>query len=260
MLILLIAENVLHGHLTELCQLQRQRDGRGIIAPLDLADGLPGYPGQPAHFLLINVQCGPPFLQSVGNKLFVLDSNSNLTEGNLKAETYYDFYVYEISNYSIALLSSSDLFQTTSRVIVLTSVIEMFICFGIGYFISFNLIPMFLKRGRKTFGMYLFNLSVLTDEGLVVSGKKFVARQLLIFFIGYILDIFTVFIPFLVSMAMMHLSKRGQDFFDYVSGTYIIDSKNREVYMSIEEYNQANKVKQMARIENKDYQPKSELH
>ena len=103
-----------------------------------------------------------------GNKLFVLDSNSNLTEGNLKAETYYDFYVYEISNYSIALLSSSDLFQTTSRVIVLTSVIEMFICFGIGYFISFNLIPMFLKRGRKTFGMYLFNLSVLTDEGLVV--------------------------------------------------------------------------------------------
>ena len=114
-----------------------------------------------------------------GNKLFVLDSNSNLTEGNLKAETYYDFYVYEISNYSIALLSSSDLFQTTSRVIVLTSVIEMFICFGIGYFISFNLIPMFLKRGRKTFGMYLFNLSVLTDEGLVVSGKKFVARQLL---------------------------------------------------------------------------------
>lgn len=117
-----------------------------------------------------------------------------------------------------------------------------------------------LKRGRKTFGMYLFNLSVLTDEGLVVSGKKFVARQLLIFFIGYILDIFTVFIPFLVSMAMMHLSKRGQDFFDYVSGTYIIDSKNREVYMSIEEYNQANKVKQMARIESKDYQPKSELH
>ena len=169
-----------------------------------------------------------------GNKLFVLDSNSNLKEGNLKAETYYDFYVYEISNYSIALLSSSDLFQTTSRVIVLTSVIEMFICFGIGYFISFNLIPMFLKRGRKTFGMYLF--------------------------IGYILDIFTVFIPFLVSMAIMHLSKRGQDFFDYVSGTYIIDSKNREVYMSIEEYNQANKVKQMARIENKDYQPKSELH
>ena len=113
-----------------------------------------------------------------GNKLFVLDSNSNLTEGNLKAETYYDFYVYEISNYSIALLSSSDLFQTTSRVIVLTSIIEMFICFGIGYFISFNLIPMFLKRGRKTFGMYLFNLSVLTDEGLVVSGKKFIARQL----------------------------------------------------------------------------------
>ena len=65
MLILLIAENVLHGHLTELCQLQRQRDGRGIIAPLDLADGLPGYPGQPAHFLLIDAQTGAVFLQSV---------------------------------------------------------------------------------------------------------------------------------------------------------------------------------------------------
>lgn len=188
-----------------------------------------------------------------GNPIFTIDDKGIANETNYSSETYYNFYVSEIEGYSLALLSSNNEFQSLNRTIVLTSVIELIICFGIGYFISYNLIPICSKKGRKSLGMYVFNLSLLGGDGLVAQGKMFAYRQIMIFVIGFMVDIVTIFIPFLVSITMMHLSKSGQDFYDYISGTYVVDTKGREVYRSIEEYDRSRMARLEASLENNDF-------
>lgn len=190
---------------------------------------------------------------SDGVKIFTIDDNGNVVESNHTAKTYYDFYAKEMESYSLALLSANDEFMRLSRNIILTSVIELFICMGIGFFVSYILLPICSKKGRKTLGMRVFDLSLLSGDALVAQGRTFAYRQVLLFVVGYLLNIVAVLIPFLVSLTMMHLSKSGQDFFDYATGTYVIDSRGREVYRSIEDYNRSLVARREASIENNDF-------
>jgi len=185
------------------------------------------------------------------------DTTNKYEEGNFTPETYYNFYIYEIENYSLPLLSVNDDYQEATRIIVWTSVIEIVLSVGLGYFIAFNLIPIFRRRGRQTIGMYLFKISVVTNEALSPTGKTFVFRQLLVFFVGYLLNVCTAFIPLIISLAMMHLSKTGQDFFDFVTNTYVIDSSKKDIYLSYEEYFRKNRDKEDIRIESENIQLKS---
>lgn len=191
------------------------------------------------------------YKNSSGNLIFVLNEETNTyIEGNYTAQDYYDFYVYEIENYAMNFLSINNTYQSYTRSIIWTSIIEIYLTFGLGFFVSFNLIPIFRKRGRQTIGMYLFKISIVTHEAITPKGKTFVYRQLFVFFIGYALDIVTAFIPLVVSITMMHLSKSGQDFFDYMTNTYVIDSSKRDVYLSYDEYFARNKGKEEMSIKN----------
>lgn len=186
-----------------------------------------------------------------GNQLFVKE-NESYVEGKLSDETYYDFYFQEISDYALPLMASNATYQKTNQIIIWTSVIELFLSLGLSYFIFFNLVPLIMKRGRKTIGMYLLKISLISGEALNPQGKPWILRQFLIFFIGYVMNVFAVFIPLLVSLSMMHLSKTGQDFFDYMSGTYVVDTSHKDVYLSLEEYVHRNEIKEKTKLENKD--------
>lgn len=186
-----------------------------------------------------------------GRPLFVLD-NGRFVESSLGDQTYYDFYVEEIGDFALPLLSSDNDYQRTNQVLLWTSVTELFFSFALSYFLFFNLVPVMMRRGRKTVGMYLLKISLLTGEALNPKGRPWVFRQFLVFFVGYVLNVFTIFIPFLVSLTMMHLSKTGQDFFDYVSGTYVVDTSHKDVYLSLEEYVFRNEERSQAKLENKD--------
>ena len=63
--IIFISEDILHGHAADRGQLQRERDGGGIISPFDQADRLSGHPDKPSHLFLIHSQLISVFLQSV---------------------------------------------------------------------------------------------------------------------------------------------------------------------------------------------------
>ena len=188
-----------------------------------------------------------------GELLFELISGSYV-EKDFSDDVYYSFYQKEFENYASAALSHNVRFADLSNLIVRISVIEIVLSMSVGFALSFVIMPLILKRGRKTIGMYLFKISLVGGDALNVRGKTLLFRNVLLFLIGYWLTIFTFGIPWLVSLTMMTFSKTGQDFFDYMSGTYVVSTKDKDIYLDYAEYLARTEESKKASIENRDFE------
>ena len=188
-----------------------------------------------------------------GELLFKLISGSYV-EKDFSDDVYYSFYQKEFENYASAALSHNVRFADLSNLIVRISVIEIVLSMSVGFALSFVIMPLILKRGRKTIGMYLFKISLVGGDALNVRGKILLFRNVFLFLIGYWLTIFTFGIPWLVSLTMMTFSKTGQDFFDYMSGTYVVSTKDKDIYLDYAEYLARTEESKKASIENRDFE------
>ena len=188
-----------------------------------------------------------------GELLFKLISGSYV-EKDFSDDVYYSFYQKEFENYASAALSHNVRFADLSNLIVRISVIEIVLSMSVGFALSFVIMPLILKRGRKTIGMYLFKISLVGGDALNVRGKTLLFRNVLLLLIGYWLMIFTFGIPWLVSLTMMTFSKTGQDFFDYMSGTYVVSTKDKDIYLDYAEYLARTEESKKASIENRDFE------
>ena len=188
-----------------------------------------------------------------GELLFQLISGSYV-EKDFSDDVYYSFYQKEFENYASAALSHNVRFADLSNLIVRISVIEIVLSMSVGFALSFVIMPLILKRGRKTIGMYLFKISLVGGDALNVRGKILLFRNALLLLIGYWLTIFTFGIPWLVSLTMMTFSKTGQDFFDYMSGTYVVSTKDKDIYLDYAEYLARTEESKKASIENRDFE------
>ena len=188
-----------------------------------------------------------------GELLFQLISGSYV-EKDFSDDVYYSFYQKEFENYASAALSHNVRFADLSNLIVRISVIEIVLSMSVGFALSFVIMPLILKRGRKTIGMYLFKISLVGGDALNVRGKTLLFRNVLLLLIGYWLTIFTFGIPWLVSLTMMTFSKTGQDFFDYMSGTYVVSTKDKDIYLDYAEYLARTEENKKASIENRDFE------
>ena len=188
-----------------------------------------------------------------GELLFKLISGSYV-EKDFSDDVYYSFYQKEFENYASAALSHNVRFADLSNLIVRISVIEIVLSMSVGFALSFVIMPLILKRGRKTIGMYLFKISLVGGGALNVRGKILLFRNVLLLLIGYWLTIFTFGIPWLVSLTMMTFSKTGQDFFDYMSGTYVVSTKDKDIYLDYAEYLARTEESKKASIENRDFE------
>lgn len=188
-----------------------------------------------------------------GELLFNLISGSYV-EKDFSDDVYYSFYQKEFENYASAALSHNVRFADLSNLIVRISVIEIALSMSVGFALSFVIMPLILKRGRKTIGMYLFKISLVGGDALNVRGKTLLFRNVLLLLIGYWLTIFTFGIPWLVSLTMMTFSKTGQDFFDYMSGTYVVSTKDKDIYLDYAEYLARTEESKKASIENRDFE------
>ena len=188
-----------------------------------------------------------------GELLFQLISDSYV-EKDFSDDVYYSFYQKEFENYASAALSHNVRFADLSNLIVRISVIEIVLSMSVGFALSFVIMPLILKRGRKTIGMYLFKISLVGGDALNVRGKILLFRNVFLLLIGYWLTIFTFGIPWLVSLTMMTFSKTGQDFFDYMSGTYVVSTKDKDIYLDYAEYLARTEESKKASIENRDFE------
>ncbi len=190
-----------------------------------------------------------------GSNLFELDEKTNtyVEKSDILDEDYYNFYYKEIENYSVSYLTNNARYKELTNTIFIIFVVCLFVGMTISFFIFYLAIPLFLKRGHKTVGMYLFKISYISVDALNLTIKQYLIRFILEFFIGYLLSILTFGLPLLVSITMMHLSKTGQDFFDYITNTYVVDTAKKDVYLDYSEYTQRQDMSKKASIEDNDY-------
>lgn len=97
-------------------------------------------------------------------------------------------------------------------------------------------VPIFIfKRGRKTLGKLIYNISVVDSKYLSPKIGRSLLRQTIYFFGEIFLSIFTFAIPALMSFSMMAFSKKKQGFADYMLGLRDVDSSSNKVYFSLDE-------------------------
>lgn len=188
--------------------------------------------------------------------LFETDSEGIVKEKVGNNEGLYNFYLEEINDHALRYLYTNDIYLHSTRVIFITSILNFLIWLILMVSFFYLLFPLVIfKRGRQTIGRKIFSISLISVNALNLSKSKYLYRYLFILFIMYILDFFSFMLPLLVSIGMMFISKRNQDLVDYIFNTYVIDSKNDEVYLDYLEYlDKTNKDKKI-KLEDKDFKP-----
>ena len=168
-----------------------------------------------------------------GNKLFSSCGERLLTSSDYD-KTYYDFYI-KLYNTSLNYLQYNTTYKSTRNltIIMFTSLIVS--SYSLSYLIVFLVIPLIIKRGKKTLGRLLTNISLLGVNGFSCSWKRYVFRFLFSYiFMG--LGIFLFLVPNLVSLGFTFFTKTRQSLTDYLFTTYKVNSTNKEVYLNLKEY------------------------
>lgn len=192
-----------------------------------------------------------------GKNIFILKDNLYVEDTSYLDKDFYDFYYKEIEKYCTGYMFLNQTYKELSSKLTILYVILLVISFMISFLVFFFIMPLILKRGRRTIGMYLFKIGLINASALNLDVKQYLIRSLFVFFIGFVLDIVTVFVPLLVSTTMMHLSKTGQDFFDYMSLSYVVDISKKDIYMNYEEYEKGVIIHQKSLLEDNDYELKN---
>lgn len=98
------------------------------------------------------------------------------------------------------------------------------------------IVPLCLKRGRKTFGKWLLRIGVTDSRGLSPKLGRFTCRFLFFLFIEVLLGIISFGIPIIISFSMFVFSKKSQSLHDYVTNTYVVDTSDNRIFMNEKEY------------------------
>lgn len=176
--------------------------------------------------------------KDISNEEIVQKSNKTEDEMNV-------FYVEAIDNYAYQYLNYNDAYYNASNLIFWYATIYVFaLPFLFSLIVFFYVMPLILKRGRKTLGKLILKLSVVSLNGFYPSFWRFTARFSIFFFVEIILSFATFGLPLIVTFTMFVISKTGQSFHDYLLGTFVIDSSDVSTFKNMEEYRK--------RMENKE--------
>ena len=177
-----------------------------------------------------------------GYFIYTDDSHSDVApKEDVGAQALYKTYSSLMKNDAVSYMSKNRDYIDSVKTINLSFIFLILvlpIVFSVTVFEY--IIPLFLKRGRKTIGKLLMKIGVVDMQGLSPSLGRFTCRFLLFLFFEVALSV-AFFIPLIVSMTMFTVSKLGQSFHDYVSGTYVVDANMSRIHLTKEELLKARK-------------------
>lgn len=113
--------------------------------------------------------------------------------------------------------------------------IELPICAISAFIITYFIPPLIFKRGRMTIGKAIYRIGLVNSNCLNPSFKVFFLRFLMLFFLEFILSIFTFGLPILISFSMMAFSKKRQSFIDYMFNLQEISVRGTKIFYSLDE-------------------------
>ena len=125
-----------------------------------------------------------------------------------------------------------DLVRFESNVLIYGEILPAYL---IAPLLAYLLPMMVFKRGRQTFGKWMYRIGTVNKDLLIPSVPRTLARFAILYFAEYCLAPFTFAIPFLVSASLMGFSKKHQGLPDYILGLHEVDITNAKIYFSREE-------------------------
>lgn len=170
--------------------------------------------------------------------IFEDDTHSKIVERNdASKKDIYNFYVKVMSENAVHYVIDNANYISASRTISLTYYfIILLLPISLSVIIFELIIPLCLRRGKKTIGKLLFKIAVLDVQGLSCSWKRYCLRFIFFFFIEFLLSIVTFTIPLIISFTMAVFTKTGQSLHDYVINTYVVEAPMSSVMITKEEY------------------------
>ncbi len=173
------------------------------------------------------------------SKMFVEDSNTHLlirqfTNSDYD-KNYYDFYI-KLYNTSLNYLQYNTIYKQTRNTTLFMFTTCIIVSVSFSYICLYLVVPLCLKRGKKTVGMLLTNISLLQVDGFSCSWKRFVGRFLFNYVFMLLGSVFLFMVPNLVSLGFVFFSKTRQSLTDYLFNTYKVSSANQAVYLNLKEY------------------------
>ena len=125
-----------------------------------------------------------------------------------------------------------DLVRFESNVLIYGEILPAYL---IAPLLAYLLPMMVFKRGRQTFGKWMYRIGTVNKDLLIPSVPRTLARFAILYFAEYCLAPFTFAIPFLVSASLMGFSKKHQGLPDYILGLHEVDLSQAKIYFSREE-------------------------
>ncbi len=185
--------------------------------------------------------------------LFKLDGDGLLVENAVNPSYLYDFYVSEIENHALATLFQTGEYAAATKNIFLSGAIEVYIALILSVTVFYLLFPLlFYKRGRQTLGKRLLNISLIGPNALNLSAGSCWHRFFFVLGFYYLLGVFSFLVPEAISIFMLFFTKRGTNLVDFALNQYAVDTSNVTVYLDYEDYLEAKRAKEKAKLENKD--------
>ncbi len=178
-----------------------------------------------------------PILDERGEPYWEKNSSGDIVKKeSVSDEKMNAFYITALNDYAYSYMNLNDEYLASSRTIAYSWFYGLPLILNLDLLIFGLMIPLCLKRGKKTLGKLIFGLAVVDVHALSPQWWHYLLRFLFLLLIEIDLSIVTFGIPLIVSFTMMVFSKRGQSFHDYVANTYVVDVKNQKVYLSEEEF------------------------
>ena len=185
--------------------------------------------------------------------LFV-QNGDEVVENSVSAEYLYNFYVDEISNYTLGFLTSNTKYFYLTSFSFLTSAIEFIILFTLMFLVFYLILPLTcFKRGRQTIGMKLEKIGIISVKAVNVSTGVYIGRFVFNYFVFFILDFVGFLIPAIVSFTMMYVNKTNSNLPNYVFNDYAVDITDKDIYLNDLEREESEFKLQEISLENKDF-------
>ncbi len=168
--------------------------------------------------------------------LFIKDNNSNIiknTSYSIPISTYIDScYTVFIDTYCNGYLSSEikEYYEGIKYIQALTFFVNIPISVFISSLIVFFIPPFIFKKGRKTIGMLIYHIGFVNSSLFNLSIKQYLIKFLTFYFLEFLLSIFTFGIPLFISLTMMLVTKKKQNFNEYILNIQEVSTSDSTIY------------------------------
>ena len=169
-----------------------------------------------------------------GASLFGSDGARLLTDETYD-EAYLDAYCEVIENHGVSELSLKKGFSNARTQILWGYLLAFLISFSLSCLVLLLLVPLCLRKGKRTLGMLLTKLAYLDQWGFSPSWKRWALRFLFQWILILSGAFFSFGVTLVFSCAFSAWRKDHQCVSDYVFAIYPVDASSSEIYAKEEE-------------------------